>query len=90
MPFSNTDTKMNKQIDLKSALCGLAVGILAMLAIGAANPSNLVGRYQVVTAAGFAAIIDTTTGQTWGANLAGPPGFQTTHAGFWEKKVDKE
>jgi hypothetical protein len=81
---------MNTKIDLKSALCGLAVGVLAMLAIGAATPSNAIGRYQVASGSGFVTIIDTTTGRAWGANLATPaPGFQTIQPGFWEPKVDQ-
>ena len=79
---------MKTQIDLKSLLCGLTIGVLAMFAIGATEPSNPVGRYQVSTAAGFVAIVDSQTGQAWGANLASP-GFTGVHNGFWEKKGDK-
>jgi len=79
---------MNIKIDLKSALCGLAVGILAMLAMGAATSSDALGRYQVASGSGFVTIIDTSTGRAWGANLASP-GFQTIHPGFWEPKLDK-
>ena len=61
---------MKTQIDIKSALCGLAVGVLAMLAIGAGTSSNQLGRYQVSSAAGFAILIDTQTGQAW-MNMAG-------------------
>jgi hypothetical protein len=79
---------MTTKIDLKSALCGLALGILAMLAIGASGSPNAVGKYQVATGAGFVTIIDTTTGQAWGANLsAPPPGFQGIPGGFWDKKT---
>jgi hypothetical protein len=79
---------MNTKIDLKSALCGLAVGVLAMLAIGAATPSNAIGRYQVASGSGFVTIIDTTTGRAWGANLT-TPGVQTMYQGFWDQKVDQ-
>jgi hypothetical protein len=79
---------MNTKIDLKSALCGLAVGVLAMLVIGAATPSNAIGRYQVASGSGFVTIIDTTTGRAWGANLASP-GWAKIDAGFWESKVDQ-
>jgi hypothetical protein len=79
---------MNTKIDLKSALCGLAVGILAMLAMGAVAPSNGTGRYQIASGAGFVTVIDTTTGRVWGANLASP-GFQAIQPGFWDPKADK-
>jgi hypothetical protein len=87
LPISNTKYIMNAKIDLKSALCGLVVGILAMLAIGASEAPNAIGKYQVASGAGFVTIVDTTTGQAWGANLASPPpGFQTIQPGFWDKK----
>jgi hypothetical protein len=77
---------MTTKIDLKSALCGLAVGVLAMLAIGAAESSNAIGRYQVAGGAGSFTIVDTVTGQAWGANTASLQGAQP---GFWDKKLDK-
>ncbi len=74
---------MNTKIDLKSALCGLAVGVLGMLVLGAAETSNPVERYQVTGGAGFFVIVDSATGQAWGANTASIPGI---HPGFWDKK----
>jgi hypothetical protein len=74
---------MNTKIDLKSALCGLAIGVLAMLVIAAAESSNPVGRYQVAGGAGSFAVVDTVTGQTWAANTASIQGAQP---GFWDKK----
>jgi hypothetical protein len=59
---------MNTKIDLKSALCGLAVGILVMLATGAAFPSSPM-RYQIAGAANYFMVVDTTTGQVWGGNF---------------------
>lgn len=79
---------MNTKIDLKSALCGLAVGILATLAMGAATSSNAIGRYQIASGSGFVTVIDTTTGRVWGANLASP-GFQAIQPGFWDPKADR-
>lgn len=79
---------MNIKIDLKSALCGLAAGILAMLAMGAATSSSAIGRYQVASGSGFVTIVDASTGRACGANLASP-GFQTIHPGFWEPKPDQ-
>lgn len=68
---------MKTQIDLKSVLVGLVVGVLAVFAIGASSFSaQSPGRYQIVafnagpnmTPNGI--IIDTSTGKVWGANLA--------------------
>jgi hypothetical protein len=58
---------MKTQIDIKSALVGIVVGVLAVLAVGAGTSSNEVGRYQAGCGTGFAIIIDTKTGQAWGA-----------------------
>jgi hypothetical protein len=74
---------MHTKIDLKSALCGLALGVLAMLVIGAAEPSNQPGRYQVAGGAGSFAVVDTVTGQVWAANTAS---LNAPQPGFWEKK----
>ena len=79
---------MNTKIDLKSAVFGLILGILAMLALGSTT-GEPVGRYQVAGGAGFFTIVDTTTGKAWGANFAAPaPGFQGVQAGYWDKKLD--
>ena len=57
------------KIDLKSALCGLALGALVMLGIGASvtttSSPNYNGRFQVAGGAAQFVIIDTTTGQSW-------------------------
>jgi hypothetical protein len=81
---------MKTQIDIKSALCGLVIGVLAMFAVGAEQQSsNPAGRYQTASGSGFITIIDTTTGQAWCANLAAPiPGFQQVDAGFWDSKLE--
>ncbi len=76
---------MNTKLDLKSTLCGLAVGVLGMLAIGAGDSSSPTGRYQIAGGAGSFAIVDTATGQAWVANTTAVQGTP----GFWEKKVDK-
>ena len=63
---------MKIKIDLKSALFGLLAGVVVMFCIGAATPSNPVGKYQVVGApgrsGGLFVLIDTQTGQAWGAD----------------------
>jgi hypothetical protein len=67
---------MINKIDLKSALGGLIVGVLAMFALGAAtSPNDEVGRYQIQTCpgnpTGYAVLLDTATGKVWMANGAG-------------------
>src|SRR6266550_1656981 len=65
---------MNMKIDLKSGLCGLAFGIVAMLAIGAGTSSDQTGRYQVAignssNGSGVVVMVDTQTGKAWGATF---------------------
>ena len=67
---------MKTQIDLKSALCGLAVGVLAMLAIGAGTSANGAGRYQAKLVStsypgdrGYVLVVDTQTGKVWTTTL---------------------
>jgi len=60
---------MKIQIDLKSALAGLALGIAAMFCVGAETSSNPVGRFQVAGGTGASGanfiILDTATGKAW-------------------------
>ena len=58
---------MNKT-NIKSALAGLALGVAAMLAMGAGG-SNPVGRFQVAGGTGVVTILDTVTGRAWVANV---------------------
>jgi hypothetical protein len=78
---------MKTQINIKSALFGLFVGVLAVIAIGAETAPNQVGRYRLVTGTnnghGFALTIDTETGQVYG--FAGDGGWPTDPK-FWTKK----
>jgi hypothetical protein len=57
---------MKTQIDIKSALVGILIGVLVVTAIGAGTSSNEVGRYKVSCGAAFAVMVDTKTGQAWG------------------------
>jgi hypothetical protein len=64
---------MKIQIDLKSALVGLALGAGIMFTLGA-GASNTNGRYQISsfgngTGGGAAYVLDTQTGETWGADM---------------------
>jgi len=55
---------MKIQIDIKSALCGLIIGVAAMFALGAdSSSSNQVGRYQISTGQTSNLMVDTITGK---------------------------
>ena len=56
---------MNPRIDIRSALLGLLLGVLATLAIAATSGHGPVGRYQVAGTANFGLVLDTATGQVW-------------------------
>ncbi len=91
---------MKITIDLKSALCGLAIGVVAVLSIGAGTSSNPAGKYKIVTGIsegkGYAIMVDTQTGQAWGYNydsstmsLSGKDSFQCPRDNaimFWKEK----
>ena len=80
---------MNKKIEIKSALIGVAVGVVATLAIGASSPrATTVGRYQIGGTASHGLIIDSATGQAWSAYL--PQQSGKTDGDFWTSKVDKQ
>ena len=75
------------KIHLKSALCGLAVGVLAMLVIGAES-ANSSDRYQITSAGSpvCAFVLDKATGRVWAT------GFVTTaemkkDPGFYDSKT---
>ena len=76
---------MKAQIDLKSVLCGVAIGVLAVVAIGAATSSNETGRYQVSAGQGAAVIVDTRTGQAWGY-CPQTTALYKTDGNFWDPK----
>ena len=81
---------MKIQIDLKSAVCGLVIGIAAMFAIGAETSSSPVDKYRIATGTvegtgAFALMVDTQTGKTWGIYI--PKDFGNNKAGeFWNAK----
>ena len=56
---------MKTQMDFKSVFCGLVIGVLAMLAIGAGMVTNETGRFQVATAGNVGLVIDNQTGKVW-------------------------
>jgi len=66
---------MKIQIDLKSALCGLIIGVATMFALGM-DSGGSTGRYQVSSGGqGSAIMVDTITGKAWS--------FQPTSSAQW-------
>ena len=80
---------MKLNIDLKSVLAGLAIGVAAMLTIGATeSETHKSGRYICAAGGEVLLVVDSTTGQAWalrpnGLSISGAP------AGFFEKKPDR-
>ena len=64
---------MKIQIDLKSAACGLVVGIVAMFALGAGEP-GAPGKFQISIGGNppVFVLLDTTTGKVWMGNGMAP------------------
>jgi|GEM_PF-1793244 hypothetical protein len=79
---------MKTQINLKSAFCGLALGILIMLALGAGTYSNEIGRYQIATEGNIALVIDTKTGQVWAKGWQSLVGFNSD-TNFSDPKINQ-
>jgi hypothetical protein len=66
---------MKTQIDIKSLLCGAAIGVLAVFTLGAGTSSSPVGKYQVTgvsngTGGWGAVIVDTQSGEAWGMDCS--------------------
>ena len=76
------------KIDLKSALLGLSLGILAAIAIGAASSPGPVGRYQIGGTGEHGLVIDTVTGRVWSAFL--PSGSGSTDGDFFTAKIEQK
>ena len=76
---------MKTQIDIKSVLLGIIVGVLAVFAIGAGTATSEVGRYQISAGHDFIVMVDTQTGEAWGkaANTEGENGKDSR---FWGAK----
>jgi hypothetical protein len=75
---------MNNKIDIKSALIGLLLGILATVTIAATSSSGQTGRFQVAGTGSHAVIVDTSTGQAWSTFLSSGGG--RTDALFYHQK----
>jgi hypothetical protein len=76
---------MKAQIDIKSVLCGVAIGVLAVFAVGAATSSNEIGRFQVSAGQGCSVIVDTRTGQAWAYCPASTAAYRMD-GNFWDSK----
>ena len=62
---------MKKNIEIKSVLIGVFIGIVAMVAMGASSSqTSAVGRYQLGGTASHGLLIDTVTGQVWSKYFA--------------------
>jgi hypothetical protein len=78
---------MKTQLDFKSALLGLAIGIVIMVGIGAAS-SGSAGRYQIAGTANHGLVLDTITGQVWSTFLSSSGG--RTGQDFYEPKIGQK
>ena len=57
---------MKTTFDLKSLLAGVAVAVIAFLALGASrSDSPAVDHFRITTTTNHVFVIDTTTGQVW-------------------------
>lgn len=79
---------MKTQIDLKSALFGLGVGILIALGVAATSSRDANGRYQIAGTGNHGLVIDTATGQVWTGYF--PSNEGKTDADFLQPKIDKK
>jgi len=84
---------MKITIDLKSALCGLIVGVATMFVVGAGTSSNPAGKYKIVTGfsgnQGYVVMVDTQTGEAWSDELKthnSSKSLINNAAGFWDEK----
>ncbi len=79
---------MKKTIDIKSALAGLAAGVLVTLAIAAASSPSTNGRFQIAGTSNQGLILDTQTGRVWSGYF--PPNQGRTDPDFFSAKIDEK
>lgn len=79
---------MNTKIDIKSTLLGLALGVLAMVAIAAASSPGQIGRCQIGGTGNHGLVIDTATGQVWSGFFLSSGG--KTDAEFFQPKIGEK
>ena len=75
---------MNAKIDVKSALLGLVLGMIATVAIGAASSPGQVGRYQIGGTSNRGFVIDSVTGRVWSSYFGSSVG--TSDKNFFQPK----
>jgi hypothetical protein len=63
---------MKRQIEIKSLVIGLLIGVGALLCIAAEATHSGGGRFQLLATDGFLFKIDTTTGQVWKTDVSRP------------------
>jgi hypothetical protein len=80
---------MKVHIDFKSALCGLVIGVVAMIALGAEAPSSGIGRYQISAAHDLGIILDTKTGRAWGFGPINTSQYRND-GDFWVRKDNQQ
>lgn len=76
---------MKTSIDIRSALIGLAIGVLVTLAIAATSSPGSIGRYQIAGTGNHGLIIDTATGQVWRGYF--PSNGGQTDGDFFSPKI---
>jgi hypothetical protein len=82
---------MNSKIDIRSAMLGLVLGVIATAAIGAvssAGQSGRVGRYQIGGTSNQGFVLDTATGQVWSSYFSSAGG--RGDADFFRPKASAE
>ena len=80
---------MNSKIDIKSALLGLALGVVITLTLAATTLPGRIGRFQIAGTANHGLVLDTATGQVWSAFFL-PNEGKTDPAYFQPKLGDKK
>lgn len=56
---------MKSQLDTKSILIGLLLGIIATIGVAATHNNHQIGRYQIMGTERYGWIVDTATGEAW-------------------------
>jgi len=79
---------MNTKIDIKSALLGLALGVLATVAVAASTLPGPVGRFQIAGTANHGLVLDTATGQVWSAFFL--PNEGKTDPAYFQPKLGEK
>ena len=79
---------MKIQIDIKSALVGLACGVVVTFLVAAAAPGGAVGRYQIAASQQNGMVLDTVTGQVWSYFFSSGGG--RTDKSFYEPKLGQD